>query len=109
MALKSDAEFEKKTDLLFQKWQEFGEVWPEHSKVSESLRGFICTDTEELQNILKRNRLVVLNLKFTEELYVMIMKNDAKSEEELTFYFQIYIRNFTNLDPSTRKSKQFAL
>ena len=24
----------RKTDLLFQKWQEFGEFWPEHSKVS---------------------------------------------------------------------------
>ena len=23
----------RKTDLLFQKWQEFGEFWPEHSKV----------------------------------------------------------------------------
>ena len=28
----------RKTDLLFQKWQEFGEFWPEHSKVSK-----ICT------------------------------------------------------------------
>ena len=28
----------RKTDFLFQKWQEFGEFWPEHSKVSR-----ICT------------------------------------------------------------------
>ena len=28
----------RKTDLLFQKWQEFTEIWPEHSKVSK-----ICT------------------------------------------------------------------
>ena len=28
----------RKTDLLFPKWQEFGEFWPEHSKVSK-----ICT------------------------------------------------------------------
>ena len=28
----------RKTDLLFQKWQEFGEFWPKHSKVSK-----ICT------------------------------------------------------------------
>ena len=28
----------RKTDLLFQKWQEFGEFWSEHSKVSK-----ICT------------------------------------------------------------------
>ena len=25
----------RKTDLLFQKWQEFGEFWPEHSKFSK--------------------------------------------------------------------------
>ena len=29
MILKSDAKFEKKTDLLFQKLQEFGEFWSE--------------------------------------------------------------------------------
>ena len=28
----------RKTDLLFQKWQEFGEIWPRHSKFSK-----ICT------------------------------------------------------------------
>ena len=28
----------RKTDFLFQKWQEFGEFWPEHSNVSR-----ICT------------------------------------------------------------------
>ena len=32
MTLKSGAKFFKKTDLLFQKWQEFDESWPEHSK-----------------------------------------------------------------------------
>ena len=25
----------RKTDLLFQKWQEFGKFWPDHSKVSK--------------------------------------------------------------------------
>ena len=34
MPLKSDAKFEKK-NLLFQKWQEFGEFWSEHSRVSK--------------------------------------------------------------------------
>ena len=24
-----------KTDMLFQKWQEFGEFWPKHSEVSK--------------------------------------------------------------------------
>ena len=34
MTLKIDAKFEEKL-MLFQKWQEFGEFWPEHSKVSK--------------------------------------------------------------------------
>ena len=25
----------RRTDLLFQKWQEFGEIWPRHSKISK--------------------------------------------------------------------------
>ena len=32
----------RKTDLLFQKWQEFGEIWPKHSKVSKTCT-FICS------------------------------------------------------------------
>ena len=40
---------------------------------------------------------------------VMTMKNDAKFEEELTCRFQIDMRNVTNFDSSTRKSKIFAL
>ena len=45
-------------------------------------------------------------LKFTEELCVMTMKNDTKMEEELTCRFKTDIRNFTNFDSSTQKSKQ---
>ena len=50
-----------------------------------------------------------MSLKFTELLYVMTMKNDAKLEEELTCRFKIDMRNLTNFDPSTRKSQKFAL
>ena len=42
-----------------------------------------------------------MTLKFTEDLYVMTMKNDAKTEEELTCRFKIDMKNFTNFDPST--------
>ena len=42
-----------------------------------------------------------MSLKFTEELCIMAMKNDAKFEEELTCYFKIDMRNLTNFDPST--------
>ena len=50
-----------------------------------------------------------MTLKFTEKLCVMTMKNDTKIEEELTCRFKIDMRNFTNFDPSTRKSKKFVL
>ena len=45
-------------------------------------------------------------LKFTEELFVMTMKNDTKIEKELTCCFKIDMGNFTNFDLSTRKSKK---
>ena len=35
MTLKIDAKFEEKL-MLFQKWQEFGKIWPEHSKVCKT-------------------------------------------------------------------------
>ena len=37
----------------------------------------------------------------------MIMKNDARFEEELTCQFKIDMRNLTNFDPSTRESEKF--
>ena len=50
-----------------------------------------------------------MSLKFTEELCVMTMKNDAKFEEKLTCRFKIDMVNLTNFDPRTRKSQKFAL
>ena len=50
-----------------------------------------------------------MSLKFTGDLCVMTMKNDAKFEEELTCQFKIDMRNFMNFDPSTRKSQKFAV
>ena len=50
-----------------------------------------------------------MSLKFTEELCVMTMKNDAKFEEELTCHFKTDMRNLTNFDLSTGKSKKIAL
>ena len=37
----------------------------------------------------------------------MTRKSDIKIEEELSCRFKIDMRNFTNFDPSTRKSKKF--
>ena len=42
-----------------------------------------------------------MSLKFTEELCVMRMKNDAKFEEELTCKFKNDMRNLMNCESST--------
>ena len=39
-----------------------------------------------------------MSLKFTEKLCVMTLKNDEKSEEELTCQFKTDTRNLTNFD-----------
>ena len=39
----------------------------------------------------------------------MTMKNDAKTEEELTCQFKIDMRSLTNFDLTTRKSQKFVL
>ena len=50
-----------------------------------------------------------MSLKFTEELCVLTMKNDAKFGEELSRRFNIDMSSLTNFDPNTRKSQKFAL
>ena len=45
-----------------------------------------------------------MSIRFSEEICAMTMKNNAKFEEELTCRFKFDMRNFTNFDPSTRKS-----
>ena len=50
-----------------------------------------------------------MSLKFTGELCVVRIKNDAKFEEDLTCQFKIDMRNLTNFDPSTRKSQKSEL
>ena len=50
-----------------------------------------------------------MSSKFTEELCVMTMKNDAKFEEEMTCRFEIDMRNLTKFDPSTWKSQKVSL
>ena len=86
----------RKTDVWFEKWQEFGKFSPEHSKVSK-LRLWWVPFIQSRKS---------MSLEFTEELCVMTMKNDAKFEEELTYYFKIDMRNLTNFDLSTWKSKK---
>ena len=47
-----------------------------------------------------------MRLKFTVGLCIMTMKNDRKMLKELTCRFKIDMRNLTNFDLSTRKSKK---
>ena len=42
-----------------------------------------------------------MSLKFTGDLCVMTMENDAKFEDDLIFQFKIDMKNLTNFDPST--------
>ena len=98
MTLTSYAHFEEKLTCGLKKRQ-FGKFSPEHLKVwklglwwdpfVQSRKG--------------------MTLKFTEELCVMTMKNNAKFEEKLTCHFKTDIRNLTNFDSSTWKSKKIAL
>ena len=46
-----------------------------------------------------------MSLNFTGWFCIMIMKNDAKFEEDLTCQFKIDIRNLTNFDLSTQNLK----
>ena len=50
-----------------------------------------------------------MSLKFTWELCVIRMNNNAKFEEDLTCQFKIDMRNLTNFDTSTQKSQNFEL
>ena len=89
--------FWRKTDQWFEKRHEkFGKFSAEHLK---------CQNWN-FDGIQSRTGMTV---KFTEELCVMTMKNNAKFEEELTFHFKTDSRNLTNFDSSTRKSKKNAL
>ena len=66
----------RKTELLFEKWHEkFGKFSPEDLKVSK---------LEIWYDPFVQSRKC-MSLKFTKELCVMTMRNDAKLEEELTF------------------------
>ena len=50
-----------------------------------------------------------MTLKFSEDLCVMTIKNNEKFEEELTCNLKTDMKNLTNFDSSTRKSKKIAL
>ena len=85
----------KKTGLRFGKWhEEFAKISSEHMKVSKSVLSW--------DPFVQGKKFITY--KFTEELQVMALKNDEKSEEKLTCCFKIDTRNLTNSDSRTPKS-----
>ena len=82
----------RKAHLWFEKrYEEFGKVSPENWQ--ESDLGLWWGPFVQIRKFI--------SLKFTEVLYFMPMKNDAKFEGKLTCHFKIDMRNLTNFDPST--------
>ena len=49
---------------------------------------------------------LIKSRKFTEKPCAMTMKNDVMFKEEMTCRFKLDMRNLTNFDPSTRKSRE---
>ena len=101
MALKIDAKFEGKLTCAFK-------------NDMRNLANFHLSTFESVQSgtfigSFYAKQKMYTSLKFTGELCVMTMKNDAKFREELTCQFKIDMRNLTNFDQSTRKSKKFTL
>ena len=89
-----------KNDFWFGKWhEEFGKLASEHFKVSRLVLSW--------DPFVQSRKL--MSQKFTKELCVITLKYDEKSEEELTYYFKINIRNFTNFDSRTQKYQEFTL
>ena len=78
-----------KTDLWFWKWQEFGKFSLEHSKVSKL--GLWWDPFIQSRKCM--------SLKFTEELCVMTMKNDAKFLRGIDLSFQNWHEEFDKFWP----------
>ena len=51
----------RKTNLLFKKWQEFGEIWPGSCKVSKTCTVICCYCAKYLMFDLKKYRGVIFN------------------------------------------------
>ena len=88
MTLEGEVKFEEKLTCGLENNEEFGKFLPKHSKVSKLAlwRDPFIQSRESM------------SLKFTEEVFFMTKKNDAKFEEELASRFKIDMRNLTNFD-----------
>ena len=92
-----------KTDLLFQKWQEFGEFWPKHSKVSK-----ICTFIVSFCA-----KYITFDQKGTEELSYITLKNEkeewCKIWRKTDLWFAKWHENFGKFSPEHLKVSKLGL
>ena len=89
----------RKTDLLWQKWQEFGEIWSEHSKVSKTCT-FICSYCANyLIFDLKKYGGAIFH--DTEERCKILRKTD--------FWFEKWHEEYGEFSPEHLKVSKFGL
>ena len=101
MTLKSHAKFEGKlTSGLEKDMMNLSNFYQSNWKYQIGLHRMLLSKVE---NAWAKNLFVLF------ELFVMTLKNDKKSEAELTFRSNIDTRNLTKFDLSTLKSQKFAL
>ena len=99
MTLKSDAKLEEKLTCGFE--NDMRNISPEYLKVSKLVL------LGRWDPFIQSKKC--MSFKFTEDLCVITMNNDAKFEEELTCRFKIDMRNLTNFDQSTHKFQKLVL
>ena len=87
----------RKTNLLFQKWQEFGEFWSKHSKVSKIFTLIGPFRARYVKFALKKYRGVIF----------MTMKSHARFEEKLTCGLKNDTRNLANFYQNTWKCQNW--
>ena len=91
MTLKSDAKFEEKLTCGLEN---------DMSNLANFHQSTLKCQNWDFDGILL-SKVENACLKFPEELCVMAMKSDTKTEEELTCHFKTDVRNLTNFDSST--------
>ena len=99
MTLRSDAKFEEKLTYVLENDRRNSAVFHQSTQKSQNW------DFDGIFFIQSRKWV---NLKFTEELCVMAIKNDVTFGDELTCCFKTGRMNLTNFDPNTWKSQKFA-
>ena len=95
MTLKSDAKFEENLTLV-------------SKNAMRNLVNFNASrgKFENLHfDVLFLSKISCLSQKSTEELFVIILKNDANCEEKLTCVLKKDMRNLANFDPTLKKHK----